>query len=255
MNVHTIDRHLTDGDLVRMLDGQAAAAERDDVLDHVSVCDACAERMESIRQRAEEFSQQVRLLDDGPDQMTRARARQAFRQAQRSRSRTWANAGWLRVAAAVLVVLLAGATVDPLRAWVAEQWQAVSGDSVERIAERTALPGEPVRRGSMVRFQPPAGVFNLEIAEPQAEGTIQISVRDVPMATLEIIRPEGESIMQLPSGLQVENREDSRASYEIILPRDTRLVQIFAGGRPIALIDVPEGTELPWSQTLHFGQR
>lgn len=249
--------HLSEGDLVRFLDRQAPAADLGWMTAHVASCGRCAGRLETLRSQSEAVSRYVGSLDAGvvADDLSRARALAAARRAARPAAtpRRVPSYGWMRAAAAIAVVAVGALGIQPVRAWVADQWAALTGD--EAIAPApVATPASVLAEGSVVSFEPAGDVFVLEIRNAQAVGDVHLRITDVPRASATVMDGADEAILVLPSGVRIENAEGSTASYSITLPSTLRLVQIFADGRPIALLPV-EDSGADWSRVVPLAPR
>src|SRR5690606_33490753 len=115
-----LDTHLSAGDLIRYLDRQVPADERRAMLAHLPDCGACNERLARFQAQAEAVSGVLAGLDEGtaPDELTRARALRAAREAERrGRGARRGIGAPTRAAAAVAAVALVAFTVEPVRAW------------------------------------------------------------------------------------------------------------------------------------------
>lgn len=248
-----IATHPDEGDLVRFLDQQVSSDERRWLYEHLAECADCATRIEAVRERSQALSSLVGSLDAdaAPDELTRARALAAARRAQARRAvaRPWYAAGPARAAAMVALTAVATTlTVSPVRAWVADRWEALVG--AEDLAPAVAVqPTGVLERGSVISFEPASETFVLEIESLQQTGSVTLQIRDVEQASAQVVGGSGEEILALPSGLRVTNSPGSTASYAFSLPTHLRLIQVFAGGKLVALIPVAD-VQLPWSQTV-----
>ncbi len=251
MENRRIASHLEDGDLIRLLDRQASPEEHRGILAHLSACGECAARMEALSEQSEILSRFIGELDAdaAPDELTRARALSAARhaRARRAANRGGLSAGVARAAAVAAVAAVVTLSVSPLRAWVADRWAALAGGG-EAGAPVPVQPLE-LERGSVIRFEPAGEIFVLELEHAQAAGSVTLELRDLDQASAQVLNGATEEIIALPSGLRVENTAASTASYAFTLPANLRLIQIFAGGRPVAIIPV-EDARLPWSRTV-----
>ena len=81
---------------------------------------------------------------------------------------------------------------------------------------------------------------------PQAGGDVLLQVSGVDRVTAQITRSSDETMMVLPSGLRIENRLESRASYRVTLPPTVRSVSLQVGTGEAVVIDVP--AEDSWSR-------
>lgn len=240
--------HASEAELVRLLDDEESDLERRRLTAHLHGCAACSGRLNTLAAHDRAATEYLERLEVQPaDELTRARALAAARSAH-ARPVARAAAPWLRAAAAAGVVIVAGATVSPVRAWVAERWSDLLGDQALVPAE-TATSTAVLDRGSTVSFVPAGTLFVLEVAHAQEIGEVQLEIRDVRMASARVEQGREETILVLPSGVKIENSEGSTASYSVTLPAGIERVQVFSGGRPVAIVDVDEA-ELPWSRTV-----
>src|SRR5690606_3977749 len=127
-------------------------------------CDACNERLTRFRAQADAVSGVLAGFDEGaaPDELTRARALRAARDAERrARGARWGLGAPARAAAAVAAVALGVLTVEPVRAWVADRWADLTGAD-EAAVPAAVAPARVLERGSLVSFAPAGDVFVLE---------------------------------------------------------------------------------------------
>jgi hypothetical protein len=52
----------------------------------------------------------------------------------------------------------------------------------------------------------------------------------------------------LPSGIRVENRAGSRASYLVTVPASLPVLSVSVGGQTVATVNIDRGA-LPWTRT------
>ena len=247
---HQTATHADDGDLVRFLDQQVSPDERRWLFAHVAECEVCAARMEALREQSQVVATMVGSLDvAAPDELTRARALAAARRAQAARgsSRRWYTPGSVRAAAVVALAALVTLGVGPVRAWVSERFAGLFG--AEAAAPTVAAVARDIQRGSVVSFEPAGAIFILDVEHAQATGSVHLELHDAAAASAEVVDGASEEILALPSGLRVANSGASTASYRLTLPADLKLIQVFAGGVPVAIIPLEE-VRLPWSRTV-----
>ena len=243
--------HPSDGDLVRYLDTELSELEERRLRMHLKGCAACSARVEAI---ASESSAVARYLAKhavpGPDTVTRARTLAAVRKANAERRSGVHRAIRGLVAASVLLVL--ALTAQPVRAWITERWEGLRGTSA-RPAEVATLPATVVRRSSIVAFAPRGALFELQLERFQREGTLTVEVRDVERATAQVLNGANETMLILPSGIRVENRAGSRASYLVTVPSSLPALNVTVGGETIATLDV-DRAKLPWTRTFDLAR-
>jgi anti-sigma factor RsiW len=216
--------HVDDGALVRYLDREAGADERETVGAHLGACDACAGRLAQLERRSAAFTAALRTAD--PDRRA-------------APARRWG----LRAAAAILVVLAVGGTVRPVRAWIVERaqaiWAALSGDVGD-----AAIPGDNAAVASTaVSFVPADGAFTVEIARWQAGGRLTLEVTAGDTARAAVAGGSGaESLVVLPARLRIVNPAASTASYRLTLPDRLGRVRVIVADGPARIFDVGDGT-------------
>lgn len=227
--------HLEDEDLVRVLDDETAMPERGDWSHHVDQCHACSERMQELRSASEWLEENVPSLDGGVlvNDLARARALVAARGAavHGSTSRRLARPGAARIAAGLALVVAAGLTAEPVRAWVLDGAGRLIANFVAEPTASVAAPNAPIS-GPVVSFRPAEHLFRIELDNAQAAGALTIDLAPVDAATAQISAAGEESLSVLPAGLVVENSATSTASYGVVLPLNTvGRVQVLVAGR------------------------
>jgi hypothetical protein len=237
--------HPSDGDLVRYLDTELPELDERRLRMHLNGCAECTARVEAI---ASESSAVARYIAKtglaGPDQVTRARALAA---AKRANAQPRRKGYAMRGLAAACVVLVLALTAQPVRAWISERWDGLRGASASP-AEVATLPAAVVRRSSVVAFAPRGALFDLQVERFQPGGTLTVEVRDVNRATAQVLDGANETMLILPSGIRVENRAGSHASYLVIVPSDVPLLRVTVGGQTVASVSVPKRS-VPWSRS------
>lgn len=225
------NEHLSDGDLVRFLDGEGDPAEQERTNTHLRGCQPCAERLQSLRRRSRELSL---LLA----QTTPAAPEPDVLAAMRTRKRGQASPPWLRAAAMVVAVLSAALLAEPVRAWVAE----LLGIGRTELAAPTqpeprAAPVTPSasEAGTRVGFTPTAAEVDLDVASYQQGGAISFVAGEVPEVTVQVQGGTAD-LLVLPSGIRIGNTPESTADYQVMLPAGVRQVRVRVGGGAPRLI-------------------
>jgi len=243
--------HPSDGDLVRYLDTELSELDERRLRSHLRECAQCAERAEAIASQSRAIAGYIgRTTPGGPDAVTRARALASARRASLRPRRAWRP---LRLAAAACALLVLALTAQPVRAWISDRWDGLRGTR-SSAAEVATLPASIVRRSSVVAFAPRGARFDLQIERFQPDGTLTVEVRDVERATAQVLNGMNETMLILPSGIRVENRAGSRASYLVTVPADLPLLQVSVAGQAIATVDIDDRA-LPWSRTFPLTAR
>jgi hypothetical protein len=219
------NEHVSDGDLVRFLDGEGDPAEQERTDAHLRGCQPCTQRLQSLRRRSRGLSL---LLA----QTTPAAPEPDVLAAMRTGKRGQASPPWLRAAAAVLVVLSAALLAEPVRAWVAD----LLGIGQTELAAPTqpelwTTPLTPSAReaGTRVQFTPTGVEVELDIASYQAGGAIRFEAGEVPEVTVQVLGGTAD-LLVLPSGIRIGNTPESTADYQVTLPAGVRQVRVRVGG-------------------------
>ena len=243
--------HPTDGDLVRYLDTELSELEERRLRTHLKGCEECSARVEAI---ASESSAVARYLVktgvSGPDAVTRARAMAAVRKASAARPRRMRFA--MRGLAAACLLMVLALTAQPVRAWITARWEGLKGGGA-RSAEVATLPATVVRRSSIVAFAPRGARFDLQLERFQREGTLTVEVRDVERATAQVLNGANETMLILPSGIRVENRAGSHASYLVTVPADLPVLTVTVGGQTVATVPI-DREDAPWTRTFSLSR-
>jgi anti-sigma factor RsiW len=246
-------RHPSDAVLLRQLDGALGEQVTGRLTAHLERCQACRRRSAALRAQSAAAAEYLRSLPDGADTAAaaRMRARTATRVAESRRARVGRQwRGWAAAAAtAGLVMLSLG--VDPLRAWVLARLGIGSAPTAAPAGARpVSLPPVIVGSdGSVVSFPTASSTFELVVQEAQPSGEIRVQVRAGDRVTAQMVGAGGESMLVLPSGLQIENSAASTASYRISVPASVRVIVVRIGGAPSQIVPV-DATRGDWSVSL-----
>ena len=122
-------------------------------------------------------------------------------------------------------------------------------------AERSARPAPPAAKPGMsapVRFLPAGPDVTLTFASVQSVGIAQVWIREVPQASAQVVTHyRGEEMVTSASGLEVRNREGSRADYTIIIPARYRYIRVRVGDAPEVLIHISKSKQ-EWIWTVNL---
>ena len=250
INMTEPGQHATDGDLVRVIDGELAAA--DAVLGaHVTDCAECSARLARLRSISDGIGDLLRATDVGPVDPMRIRPPLDAVGVARLRRRRRAVAIWSRpgVRAAAALLLLAGvAAASPAaRRWIA--------DGIGRLRGATPAPPTEPRQpsrpsqaasGSRVWFAPPTGPELVVRFETRpASGTLALQGTEDERASVQVVaRGSSEALLVLPGEVRIRNSVTSVADYRLTLPSTVRRVRVHVGAadaQPL-LVDVAPAT-------------
>jgi len=221
--------HADDGALVRYMDGECDTSEQDLVAVHVESCATCTGRLDDLDQRARLVSGALAEWDTG----VRVRRR--------------GLPPWLRVAAAIVVLLAVAGGVRPVRALIIDGaqavWAAVVGGSA--TSEGVDAPA-PVLASGSVTFTPSGNSFTLQLTSRQRSGQLTIETSDRATAQAEILGGSAaEDLVVLPTGLRIVNGSEAGASYVIKLPSTLRSIRVGIGEEPPLSLE-PGGATSRW---------
>lgn len=267
--------HLDDGDMLCLLDGEPEAAQRPDAAAHLDACGDCRARMERYRLRRDRLAGLLARTDHpvpasappspaasgdalpvapiGPAAADDAKVI-PLRPRATPRPVRWTNRPWLRAAAVVLLLLGAAVVATPARAWIAawvsRQWDRVAHDGPStppppRVVQTPPAPAPP-QASAQVRFVPTGGEMRVEVAHPQAAGTLTLMAVDGPAASAEVVGAQTVDLLVVPSGLRIRNTATIAADYRIQVPGGIRRVRVRIGRREV----VVERTEIGAGRTI-----
>lgn len=242
------DRHPTDGELVRLVDGEDDA---DDVREHVAACDRCRSRLRRLRRRSEGLS---RLLE-ATDPLVRTPATRSDESDDEAGGR---GAGWVprrrwtRIAAGVALLLAAGMAFQPVRAWVVDR----ARDVVERLRSGTAEDSgaAPSADRAVVSFVPDGPNLVIRVDRRQRGGELRLVAahdrREVRASVVGASDGPDASLTVLPSGLRILNRPGSGSSYRVVVPSSLAEVRVQIADRPTARVagdELRRGRDWSWA--------
>ena len=163
--------------------------------------------------------------------------------------------GRLALAASVLL-LVAVATVTPVRALMVEGWGAlkllVAGQTDESVAFGEAVVSAD---RAAVSFTPSAADLNVTFTRWQAGGTVTITATDETAATAAVIGGGDEELVLVPAGLRIVNAEPSTASYRFSVPLTIHRVTLRVGNVEVGQYEVAEAGPSGWTFDLSLSTR
>lgn len=233
--------HLSDGELVRLMDGQAEPGEREWGRDHLAACAACDRRFRVLRRRSGAISALLAEADVEVPATLRDAGPRVARMAAASAARH-RRVAWMRAASIAALVVAAGVLAGPARAWVtnwvAEVWPGILAGRRQPAAEAGAPP-EPVEVGARVRFRPIGAELSIELASAQDAGRLELRVGADPTTLVEVLGDGAEAeLLVLPGGVRVLNSPGESASYRVTVPATVRTVRIFVRDSTVAIVPI-----------------
>lgn len=220
--------HPTDGDLVRLLDGET---EDPALEEHLEACDGCRRRYRRIAG----WSREVGRALDAVDPLVAERA-------AADRETDAAGTGvrrWMRVAAGVVVLVSAGLAFQPVRAWVVDRAERVARHL--GLVERTGREAGAGESGASIAFVPEGRRLLIQVEAPQAEGKLEVVAgRGDGRVRASVVGREADAedpapaFAAFPSELRIRNGTGSGASYRVSVPASLEELEIRVGGRRLA---------------------
>lgn len=140
----------------------------------------------------------------------------------------------LRIAAAT-ALLLAGAGVPPVRAWIVDSvrsiWSRVAGAARPVARPDTAVAPAAPGAGTMGSVTIPVGdAFTLRVASRQAAGAITIETFEGPSASATVTgERDAAELVVLPDGLRIVNARGGSAGYLLRVPASIGRVTLLIG--------------------------
>lgn len=240
----TSERHLTDTELIRVLDGgEVGAADPDADFQpaaHLEACDRCAAALATLREDSRLVGRFLRDADfeDGGRPRSGPTGAEAGRDssagpgaatagpARPTRPTLASTSPWLKAAAILVLVAAPLAAFPGVRAWLAER---VTGPSDAGDSAVELLDSAP----TVIRFTPDPGDFVVYF-EPGTVGAIALERSRGGEAEL---RAQGGDPETVVSASSLEIRNGAAATYQLRLPASITGVWVRVGERVVAVSD------------------
>lgn len=239
--------HFADGDLLRLLDGDGAPGELEPLRRHADACAACARALATLRREAAVVSAGLSELVPAAAGGPAVRMRPAYRPRVPAYRRMHPA---LRAAAVLVAVAVPLAMVTPVRAALARWIETGFGLRHEApvAAAAPAAAGAPDAAAALVWFAPGGPELTVQLHAPQAAGVLRIERVDGDRASLQITGDDaGLGALASARGLEIPNRPESRASYQLRVPASVQVVRVLVDGGPprrIGAAQLPRTLEL-----------
>jgi len=206
--------HPTEGAWRALIDGELTVEEAAELRRHAAACATCAVRLSETQQSAQATDRLLDRLGAPTLSLDISTVVQSARQSSRRR------AGLIAAGISLLVVSVAGATVGrPVVRALVERVRALVHPAAP---EPTSAPFDQSRGVAIV----PGSETRIVFDSVQTAGVLRLSLADT--AEL-VIRSDSQVIYRVSdSGIIVHNG-GSRASYDLLIPRDARFVQVLVG--------------------------
>lgn len=234
MNAHTAGRspHLGEGELLRLLDGDAGHLRLTRWEAHVSGCDRCARDLDDLR--ADTATVRDWLARASFEADLAGRENPGRTHAAPPRRPASPVPGWLRIAAVLALLAAPLAAVPSVRVWLVERFSPGAETSP---AAAPSSPEAQAFRSSPILFAPASGEFAVRLDAAQAAGILRIGRADGSDARLEITGDLPAGPVVSATSLAIRNATGSTASYTLDLPARVGRVVVRIGDRTIATLD------------------
>ena len=250
INTTETRQHASDGDLVRVIDGELAADDTA-LAAHVTDCVECSARLTRLRSISDSIGTLLRATDVAPIDAGRIRPPFDTVGVARLRRRRRAVVLWsrpgLRAAAAILLLAGVAAASPAARRWIADGITRLRGAPATSPSE-PRQPSRPAQAagGSRVWFSPPTGPeLVVRFENRPTAGTLALQRIEDDRASVQVVaRASGEALLVLPGEVRVRNSGTSVADYRLTLPSTIRRVRVYVGptdAQPM-FVDVAAGT-------------
>jgi hypothetical protein len=261
MNLAHTGDPVPDGVLIRWIDGELDAPDRDRLEQHLAECEHCAGRSEALRRRGARLSSLLAATAPAVPPWVPPHAEAAVfpldaARQRRTRSPAQSRVPWMRIAAGVLLLLGLGLGASPMRAWVAhwvgERWEeATAMLGRETPAGRPDAAGSEAAAATRLRFIPEGREIMIRLASPQGGGSLLLLPHDGADVTVEVERGGAEDVLLLADAVEIRNTPTSVAVYRVRLPAALGRVEVRVGSSlqiivpadldPVAGLRIPLG--------------
>ncbi|MBW3655506.1 MAG: hypothetical protein KY444_05335 [Gemmatimonadetes bacterium] len=246
MQTSAADGHLSDGEIVQLVDGVLAGPGRERADAHLAGCHACGGRLRQVRTRSARLTHLLAEADwplppaRVPDELSVRRTRRTL---------------WLRIAAGVLLLVSAGAVASPLRArmlgWVSDGWAWIAEEEVRPSRTNATTPPAPAASAARVSFVPAGGVLTLEFDHAGPGRTVELAPSGSASAVVEQVGGTSPvELLMIPheSRVRVRNGPADASDYRVRVPDGAERVRIRVRGRPTVTLtraQLADGERVP----------
>ena len=222
--------HLDEGQLQRALHRELRASEALEVSQHLRECDSCRRQLAEARSDETKVFDLLKVLDHAPRPVDVHALMAPSAVAYRVPQMRWAAALFLAVGLAGVAFAMPG---SPLRQWLSDVGARVSRQAPGRplLAPKAA----PVAADTMGVAVVPGGLLLVEFVSPQAEGSVRVRLTDDAVVELHTLR--GVASFESSEGRLLVQNPGALASYDLLVPRSARRVEVRLGAERLFLKD------------------
>jgi hypothetical protein len=247
--------HLTDEELLRLIDDEGDATWRTERDGHIAACSRCARELETlgadalvVREWVERAAFEAALPTRTADGRQAANATpgrgRALRFVTPARASSHRVSPWLRAAAVLALLAAPVAALPGVRAWLADA--VTGGEAPADVRTMSAPSASPT--AAVIRFVPEAGTFVVDLAAAQAAGVLQVGRATGAEVVLESTVEPVEGPIVSASSLRIPNAAGDEGSYLLQVPAGVTRVTVRVAGSVVSVIDAAAlnaGTAVP----------
>lgn len=234
--------HLSDGALLRLLDGEAAPAEQAVATAHLAGCVPCRARRDVLAGYAAGVSTLLAEADAPTPAFTWADIeRRAVANASSAQRRSGGmlahrRAAVWRALAAVACAAGVAAAAPAVARWT--RARALGGVAATAAPARDSLP--PAGTVTAVSFEALGPELTVALDAPQRTGALEIRGGAGSAIRAEVLGDRNTArLLVLPGELRVGNAPEATASYRVTVPPTVRRVRVQVAGAEVAVIRAP----------------
>lgn len=201
------ERHVSDGALVRLIDGESYDLEEATTREHLARCERCRKQhryFESLSDRMTELlSQDSGMSTAGVGHSTAAR-RHLF--------------------GGIAVILTALIVAGSAWAWVA----------TVRSRSDSQLRGQVLEPSASIAFRPTGHMVELRFAISQSLGALELQTTHDSLVRVTVLGGDGQEALSVSTrGVGIVNRRESSAVYAVQIPLTVDSVTVEVGGNTL----------------------
>lgn len=242
-------RHLGDADLMRYIDAEGEADERQIWDRHLDGCATCRDAAGALRADSETVARWLVAADFEGAATAVAPAIEPARleplpatdddgaPGRTARVRVWRDAvgasPWLKAAVIVLLLAAPVAAAPAVRDWLAER---VGLSRTDAPALTSAVEAHDAAAPAVIRFVPAPGSFAVVLDAGPAGGTLHVERSTGPEALLEVTGGgPGPTPVVAARSLRITNIAGGAVTYRLALPSQVESVLLDIDGRRVRL--------------------
>jgi hypothetical protein len=198
------DRHVADGALVRLIDGESFGVEEATTREHLARCNKCRERhryLEALSDRTSEL-----LFDNGNMSAVGLEPPAAARRP---------------LLGSISVILIVFVVAGSAWAWVA----------TVRSRSDVQHPAQVLEPSASIAFRPTGRMVELRFASAQSSGALELQTTVDSLVRVTVLGGDGQEALSVSTrGVGIVNRQESPAVYAVQIPQTVDSVTVEVGG-------------------------